>query len=142
MKKTYKASLDSLEEIYSDIENFCEENGVDDAAAYAVNLCVDEVFTNTVIYGYKNDASKSVEIEIISKNGEVKTVMRDTAPKFDPVKNAEKPDTSSPVESRDIGGLGIFFLQKNMDSVSYSNRKGINELVLVKKIPAQPKAAE
>lgn len=134
MKKTYGANLDNLDDIYADIENFCKDNNVDSAATYSLNLCIDEIFTNIVTYGYKNDDTKEVEIELVKKDAEVVAKIRDYAPEFNPLTEAESPNISADIDERDIGGLGIFFLSKNMDSLTYSSRDGVNELVMVKKL--------
>ena len=107
MKKTYAAKFDSLDELFADVDAFCAENRVDAASAYALNLCFAEA------------------------------AVRDTAPAFNPISDAPAPDTSSDAESRDVGGLGIFFLKKSMDAVSYSRKNGVNELVMKRRIAAQ-----
>lgn len=132
-KKSYTADASSLDIIAEDIENFCEENDVNPADAYAFNLCVDEIFTNIVHYGYKFDASKSVEIEMAKLSDKITLTMRDDAPAFNPLEGAEEPDTSASLEDREIGGLGIFFLKKNMDELSYS-RDGEKNILTMSKI--------
>lgn len=134
MKKNYAATLANLDEVYSDIGNFCRENGVDGASAYALNLCIDEIFTNAVMHGYKCDPSKNIEIELKMSGGFVAATVCDEAPAFNPLTDASKPDTASSVESREVGGLGIFFILKTMDSVSYRRRNGRNEISMTKKI--------
>ena len=137
MKKTYAAKFDSLDELFADVDAFCAENRVDAASAYALNLCLDEIFTNIVSYGYKNDGSQKIEVELAARNGFAEAAVRDTAPAFDPISDAPAPDTSSDAESRDVGRLGIFFLKKSMDAVSYSRKNGVNELVMKRRLAAQ-----
>ena len=45
---------------------------------------------------------------------------------------AVPPDTRLAVQDRPIGGLGILFTRKFMDSVSYSRKEGKNVLTLTK----------
>ena len=136
MKKTYAAKFDSLDELFADVDAFCAENRVE-ASAYALNLCLDEIFTNIVSYGYKNDGSQKIEVELAAGGGFAEAAVRDTAPAFNPISDAPAPDTSSDAESRDVGGLGIFFLKKSMDAVSYSRKNGVNELVMKRRLAAQ-----
>ena len=46
----------------------------------------------------------------------------------------EDPDLTVPAEERQIGGLGILMVKKNMDEVSYAYRDGQNILTMRKKI--------
>ncbi len=133
-KKTYVAKLESLDEIYVDVEIFCKEAHVDDKTKYALNLCLDEIFTNIVSYGYKGDKSKNVEIELKREAKEISAVVRDDAPAFNPLEDATTPDISSDAESREVGGLGVFFIKKNMDKLSYKRENGKNQLTMARNI--------
>lgn len=143
MKKIYKADLKQLEAIAADAAAFCGEIGADPASAYALNLCLDEIFTNIVQYGYRCDASKEVEIELSKvpcgpsepgKAAGIAAVVRDDAPEFNPLLQAPAPDTQSALENREIGGLGVFLIKKNMDKVEYARRNGKNELSMFRKL--------
>ena len=58
----------------------------------------------------------------------------DSAPPFDPLTQAATPDITAAAQERDVGGLGIYFIKKNMDGVSYRYVGGKNELTMSKKI--------
>ena len=85
IKNTYSASLENLEKIFADAEKFCEEINADAKTTYALNLSLDEIFTNIVSYGYKGDSSKNVEIELEKSNDEIVATISDTAPRFNPL---------------------------------------------------------
>lgn len=131
MKKSYPAKLENLGAIAADIESFCASNGLEDMC-FQINLCVEEVFANCVEYGYSKDSSKSVEIEIAKRENCVEIFVRDTAPAFNPLSDVAPPDLTSNIEDRKVGGLGVFFLRKNMDRLSYRRVGGVNELMMVK----------
>lgn len=132
--RTYSAKLENLDAIYADTESFCEQNGVDSASLFALNLCLDEIFTNIVSYGYKNDDTKKVEIELEINGNVLSAKITDSAPPFDPITQATPPDITADAQERDVGGLGIYFIKKNMDGVSYRYVDGKNELTISKKI--------
>jgi serine/threonine-protein kinase RsbW len=134
IKNTYSASLENLEKIFADAEKFCEEINADAKTTYALNLSLDEIFTNIVSYGYKGDSSKNVEIELEKSNDEIVTTISDTAPRFNPLIDAKSPDTDANLDDREIGGLGIFFIRKNMNKVSYKYENGKNQLSMARKI--------
>ena len=64
----------------------------------------------------------------------VEIFVRDTAPAFNPLSDVAPPDLTSNIEDRKVGGLGVFFLRKNMDRLSYRRVGGVNELMMVKNI--------
>jgi anti-sigma regulatory factor (Ser/Thr protein kinase) len=58
----------------------------------------------------------------------------DEGPPFDPL-NLQDPDpTVSEVEELSIGGWGIFFIKKVMDSVYYQYKADRNHLIMTKKM--------
>ena len=62
MRKSYPATLDSLEQIALDAEAFCADAGADSASAFALNLCLEEVFANCATYGCGLDPKQKIEI--------------------------------------------------------------------------------
>jgi len=134
IKKTYPAKLEALEDICADTEEFCSQAGADAKTIYAFNLCLDEIFTNIVTYGYAGDTSKTVSIAFEADGGEIRAEVRDSAPPFNPLEDAKRPDLDANLEERDIGGLGIFFVKKQMDRVCYSYENGENSLAMARKI--------
>ena len=134
MLKTYPATLDSLATIAEDAEIFCEENGIDGATTFALNLCLDELFTNSATYGYNLDPTKSVEISLEIQNGYLIAQIVDRARAFNPLGDIAAAVTEGSAESRPIGGLGVFLVKKNMDEVSYSRIDGKNIISMRRKI--------
>jgi serine/threonine-protein kinase RsbW len=91
----------------------------------------DELSANIILHGYQGQPG---EIEIIVRpEGEgVAVILRDRAPHFDPA-SIREPDLNTPLEERQIGGLGIFLSRKLTDEMRYQALpEGGNELTLVK----------
>lgn len=132
--RTYSASLDNLDAIAADVEKFCAANGIDGGTCFDISLCIDEIFTNIVCYGYGGDKSRKIEIWLENKGGAAQITMRDSAPKFDPLTDAPEPDLCNGIEERNIGGLGVHFIKKKMDEVKYARRDNVNELVMSKRL--------
>ncbi len=59
--------------------------------------------------------------------------MRDEGKLYDPL-DKEDPDISLSAEDRQIGGLGVFLVKRNLDDVSYSYENNRNVLTMKKKI--------
>lgn len=133
MKKIYNSQLSSIEEMAEDIECFLSESEVDMSIIFTMNLCLDELFTNIISYGYKNVSGNEIELNLDIKDDNIIAIIRDSSPEFDPTSQAPEADISSGIEDREIGGLGIFLCKKNMDSFEYKRIGDKNELKLVKK---------
>jgi serine/threonine-protein kinase RsbW/sigma-B regulation protein RsbU (phosphoserine phosphatase) len=115
------------------VEAYCAERGLDPEIAFAINLSLDEILTNTISYGYDDAAEHGIEIEIAAADGQVTVTVRDDARAFDPTA-AETPDLDADIDERPIGGLGIHLVRTLMDAVAYRRSGGRNHLTLTKTI--------
>ena len=57
----------------------------------------------------------------------------DTGVPYDPLAK-EDPDVTLKAQDREIGGLGVFMVKKNVDDVKYEYRDGKNVLTIKKAI--------
>ena len=55
------------------IDAFCEEQGLAPQTAYALNLSIDEILTNTISYGYDDDEQHRIGLSL-RKEGDVLVV--------------------------------------------------------------------
>jgi anti-sigma regulatory factor (Ser/Thr protein kinase) len=93
-------------------------------------LAFDELLSNLVKYGYPDDGVHLIECEIGREGDTVVAVIRDDGVPFNPL-NQPSPDTSLPLEAREMGGLGIHLVRRLFDEVRYQRRDGRNVLTLV-----------
>ena len=124
--------LRKIARVAARIDEFCSARGVARETAYAVNLAIEELLTNTIGYGY-DDEDEPHRIEVIVRIEEdalVVAIVDDSAP-FDPTE-MRGTDVDAPMEEREIGGLGLLLVNRTMDSVAYERRGGCNVVVLTK----------
>ncbi|MGA2051813.1 MAG: ATP-binding protein [Opitutales bacterium] len=124
----YRNDLAELNRLAADIENFAAENGIDPSIAHAFNLCLDELFTNTVSYGSVVGRPHEIKLELHATPHEVIAILRDNGRAFDPLTQAPQPDLHAPIETRKIGGLGVYFVKTLMTRVHYRHEHGWNIL--------------
>jgi anti-sigma regulatory factor (Ser/Thr protein kinase) len=98
-----------------------------------INICLDELFTNIVSYGFEDDLEHIVEFTIIADNNQVTISIEDSGVEFNPLEKVD-PDFPENVEEAKIGGLGIHIIRKLMDNVNYERKKGKNCLTMKKKL--------
>ena len=113
------------------IDAFCEENDLSPEIAYAVNLSIDEILTNTISYGYEDDEPHRIEIIVrLEAESLVVVIVDDSAP-FD-LSATPEADLDASLEEREVGGLGLFLVHQMMDKVEYERVDGCNVVTLTK----------
>ena len=113
------------------IDEFCAARNLAPAIAYAVNLSVDELLTNTISYGYEDGDRHRIDITVRMDGSVMVVEITDDGMPFDP-SGARKPDTEASLEDRPIGGLGVFLVHRMMDSFQYRRSRGHNIVTLTK----------
>ena len=118
------------------VDAFCEAQGISPQVAYAVNLSIDEILTNTISYGYDDDAEHRIDLTF-RVDGEtlVVTIVDDGRP-FDSSTERE-PDFDATLEERALGGLGLFLVQQMMDEMTYERSDDRNVITLRKSTAEQ-----
>lgn len=116
-------------EIIECVMNCPEMADVPEDILFKIRLCVEEVEENILCYS----GSKWVELTVTRKDNEIEIGFRDGGVEFNPLAK-DDPDIDAPLESRQIGGLGIFICKQMMDSVTYHYENGSNLFTMTKKL--------
>ena len=128
--------LRELAGVASKIDRFCEACDLEPQVAYAVNLSVDEILTNTISYAYDDDETHRIELVVRVDDGALVVVIEDDSAAFD-VTAETQPELDASLSERDIGGLGLFLVHQMMDGVEYQRRDGRNVVTLTKRVAAE-----
>ena len=117
--------------VAAQIDGFCEAQELAPQVAYAVNLAIDEILTNTISRGYDDDEAHRIEL-IVSLEGEtLVVVIVDDSRAFDP-SPADMPELEVSIEDSALDRLGFYLVQQMMDGVDYQRRDGCNVVTLTK----------
>ena len=109
---------------------FADAHAVPAAVRRSINVALDELLTNTILYGLAGDLGEvTVDAELHADRLEV--TLSDNGRPFDPFTRSA-PDTTLSVEDRPIGGLGIHLVRRLVDHVRYERRSDRNVVVLTK----------
>lgn len=128
--------LAELGRVGESVEEFCANQAIPPGYAFKLNVAIEELLTNTISYGYDEEAgSREIAIDMTREDETIVTEISDDARPFDPL-NAPPPDLDSAIEERRIGGLGVHLVKTLMDDVGYCYRDGRNHITLRKKIVA------
>lgn len=106
-----------------------EEVASVDGCQGVIRLVAEEVVVNIVDYS----GSDYLDVETELNKESITLRFSDGGVPFNPLDN-ELPDTSLSMDERQVGGLGIFFVIKNMDKVGYEYKDGENVLTVSKKL--------
>ena len=113
------------------IDEFCAAGAVEPAVAYAVNLALDELLSNIISYGYRDEEAHRIELAVRRDGGALVVTIVDDSIEFDP-RQVPDTDTDAPLHERDPGGLGLLLVNTMMDSVDYRREDGRNVTTLAK----------
>ena len=115
------------------LKEFGEINSIDPKTIFQINLSLEEIFNNILLYGYAKDKSIKISFKFELRQNSLLVVVEDDAPEFDPLEIPE-PDTTSSLKNRKVGGLGIFLVRSLMDRITYKREKNKNVLRIEKKL--------
>ncbi len=125
--------VEQLEELAGILETVSEEWDIPMKVSLNLNLVLEELITNIIFYGYDDKNEHLIYIRLYKKDNEIEIQIEDDGKEFNPLLVAE-PDIDESIENRKIGGLGIHFVRKIMDSMNYRRSDGKNILTLTKNI--------
>jgi len=109
--------LRELAGVASEIDRFCEARDLEPQIAYAVNLSVDEILTNTISYAYDDDETHRIELVVRMDDGALVVVIEDdsAAEGSDYMEVADFPIA---VESGAASGSGTFTITPVDDTMA------------------------
>lgn len=129
--------LESLQPIADFVKEAAAEAGLERREAYKLRLAVDEIATNVVLYGYERSGQTGVlRIAKALDDAQLTLCLEDTSPPYDPTAQAPPPDLSESLESRPIGGLGVFLTVQGVDDFRYEYADGHNRNYFTVRRPA------
>ena len=109
-----------------------EESGIAFAVATRIQVCLDEMLSNAVKYGYPPARTGQIEVTITFDGEEILVMVSDDGIGFNPFER-ELPDSlDQDLETRDIGGLGIHIVKTMANRYAYkrTNNYNINQFWL------------
>lgn len=101
---------------------------------YLLRLVVEEIATNIVKYGYSDADRDVIQLACSCDDGTLQINIRDRGAPFDPRAHPDPDLSDSDISSRQVGGLGLYFVREFADDLSYQHDEtsGWNELTVIK----------
>lgn len=119
--------MDSLGAVLAHIReaSFCAEP----AAALRAETAVEELLTNSVVYGAAGQATQaSIWLGVTANGAALKLRYEDAFAAFDPLPKIVDAlhKTSDPMDQRPVGGLGLLMVYRLADEFHYVRENGRN----------------
>jgi serine/threonine-protein kinase RsbW len=132
VEQEFEADLAQLERIGEFMVTVLREFGLKEQKIFNLQLAVDEACSNIIKYGYAAATAeeRKIRIRCSRREGAIAVEITDRGKPFDPTTVAP-PDLEASLEEREIGGLGIYFMKKVTDAISYAYKDGQNVLTMV-----------
>jgi serine/threonine-protein kinase RsbW len=129
---TRAAYLESLHDFREFIKEHCAGlPGMNNEILYDVQLAVDEACTNIISHGYAGLDPGSIILDLEVYPDKLTVSLTDFGHSFEP-SSAPIPDVDAPIEERELGGFGLFFIQQSMDEIDYLATEDGNKMILIK----------
>jgi serine/threonine-protein kinase RsbW len=125
---TVPTTLAGVREAIAAFERFGRSNGVARGAGWRMQLALDEILSNVVRHAQPGEGT-TLDMIFSLDEGMVGVEIVDKAGAFNPLL-APAPDTSSSLQDRQPGGLGIALVRRLMDETLYVRRDDRNHFVM------------
>lgn len=132
------AKMDHLDEV----KDYLKSTVPEAFAAQTTNLILvaEELLVNVFSYAYPDggEGEAEISISVVEEEGEemLQFTVRDWGDPFNPFEEVSTPDLSLDIESRPIGGLGIFLIKQVSQRQHWSYEDGTNFIrILFSKTP-------
>lgn len=135
---------------YEKIKNICDfvsegarEAGFGEDGIFQVQLACDEACTNIIEHTYGGEDAGHITVTWNVGKDNFTVVIEDDGDRFDPSDIPPPPVPPDLKEEHElqVGGLGVFFMRKLMDKVTFAYEEGAgNVLTMSKRLPEKENA--
>jgi serine/threonine-protein kinase RsbW len=118
IKISIPSLMENIKIIESFIDNAKDKFEINDDIYGNIVISVTECVSNAIIHGNKEDAKKSVHLELILEDDKIKFTISDEGTGFN---LDELKDPTAPENLEKTGGRGIFLIKNLADEVVFEN---------------------
>lgn len=133
----FPARMDSMTEIRALVEGACATAGIDHEGCLKILLIVEELFTNTVLHGYRGESESPVWVALSLGESGLTLHYEDAAPSHNPFGDFRPTETAVLVAQQPVGGLGLKLIRSLAKDASYSREGQRNVTRIIFSAPAR-----
>jgi len=131
VKVTVKNRIEDLLRVNSLFESFATQHDISGRLRYHLLVSIEEILTNIIKYGFDEEGVHPIHITFRRVEEQIEMEFEDRGREFNPLEIGD-PDLDSPIEDRQLGGLGIHLVKKMVDEAKY-RREGDRNILLLRK---------
>lgn len=129
-ERTFPAKLEQLPAMLGWIRGRLADVSIPPRERKKIELACEEVLMNIIGHAY-GGALGTIEVcAMVSDDERMEIEFQDEGPPFNPLGKPLEVDLEAPLESREEGGLGIYFIRNLVDDVRYRREGKKNVLTL------------
>jgi anti-sigma regulatory factor (Ser/Thr protein kinase) len=119
--------MQELTHVLQVVNVFLEPRELQSKLIYAVNLILEEILMNIIKYGYDDEESHEIKVQIEVEQEEVALTVIDDGKEFNPL-TIPRPDHSKSAMDRLEEGLGLQFVRHMRNAMEYRREENKNIL--------------
>lgn len=123
-------SLDALRQLNDWYADQIARHGIAEPLAGNMKLCLNELVTNTVSYGFADTPAPRLSVTLVAQDGALQAEIVDNGTPFDPLA-AEPAAPMDGIDTLQIGGFGIKLVRETASDLSYAREAGENRLTVI-----------
>lgn len=120
----------TMNEMFKKLTFFCEINSLSYDVLCCLKIIADEIVSNIINYSDSIENNRKLIFSITKKNNDVRLKIIDFGQQFNPLL-MDAPDTTSDLEERAVGGLGIYLVRQFSKEVRYQRKNDKNILTII-----------
>jgi anti-sigma regulatory factor (Ser/Thr protein kinase) len=130
MQKEFKRHIESLKEIFRFTKSFINDEQLNQDLESALNLVLEELFTNMVKYSPNNP--NKIKLEMKSEHDRVIIVITDYDVEPFDIREVAEYDIHQILKKRPVGKVGLHLVKEYVDDIDYEYKNRISEITLIK----------
>jgi anti-sigma regulatory factor (Ser/Thr protein kinase) len=132
-KLTVPAKIENLQKVMNFLGDQLDSVDYVMKARLQLELSIEEAYVNIAGYAYKEEGKVIICCDVDEDSLQITVQFIDCGIPYNPLKNKD-PDILQDIKEKEIGGLGILLIKKNVDYLSYEYKDGKNILTIGKKL--------
>jgi serine/threonine-protein kinase RsbW len=130
------ATMDGVVTATDSVRAWLEHQTLDSDTRKRLLTVLDELLSNVVRHA-ANGETGTIEVRVLCEAGRLEARVTDEAAPFNPLL-LPPPDTTAPLEERQLGGLGIALVRALSDAVEYERANDRNHVTVSWRLDGSP----
>ena len=114
------------------IRFFLELHGIEQYISNAVEICLTEALNNVIKHSYKNDNTKSIELEVKKDTNNFEIIIIDNGLPRENLVVSKLDFDPKDINNLPESGMGLYIIEQLMDEMKYYTKNGKNYFSLKK----------